>query len=144
MMKLYLLLAIYFISCPVFSLEFEYDRDVAHLHAKLISNDIFRLDRKDISNKYDFNKNIIFSIKDTKNRRFVVVAFSSKNNFDSFVVVSEICGVNGLGFQHYFLSDAAEYAGSISKVKEDYLLSSKDSTFALPIGCPGWYTDVDE
>lgn len=127
-------------SSHLYAEEFPYDKKVAVNYSTLLAKDILRLDMPDYVGAVDFSNHDSYAIVDKKGRKFVFVTFASKRKDGFFLIVSEVCGFDGLGIQRYFYSESGMHAGAPISFRKEMKKSQKENTLDLPVGCPGWYT----
>lgn len=129
-----------FISALAHCGEFPYDREVAIKYSTLIAKDVIRLDMPEFSDDFEFSKNDVYSTVGGDDRKFVFVLFPSKKKDSFFLVVSEICGFDGLGIHRYHYAEFGVHSGDPKDFKKHISAYELDSDLDIPIGCPGWYT----
>lgn len=123
--------------------NFPYDKKIAVNYSTLLAKDILRLEMPDYVGKIDFSNHDAYAMVDKNGRKFVFVTFMSQGKDGFFLIVSEVCGFDGLGIQRYFYADFGMHTGDPIGFKNKMINSQKNSTLKLPVGCPGWYTQSE-
>lgn len=121
--------------------DFAYDKNIALGYASSLAKDIVRLDMPDYSGEFDFSNADVYSIVDKKGRKFVFVSFLPAKTDGFFLIVTEICGFDGLGLQRYSFADYGIHAGDPAEFRDGIKGSQKDSDLDIPVGCPAWFTE---